>query len=72
MSFYKITLSIILIICYILIIYYIYILLGFQFISVVIVLNMLIACMANTFTKVTDNVNTEWIFGRTEVYKKNS
>ncbi|XP_036142396.1 short transient receptor potential channel 4 [Monomorium pharaonis] len=39
---------------------------SFQFISVVIVLNMLIACMANTFTKVTDNVNVEWIFGRTE------
>ena len=28
---------------------------------------MLIACMANTFIKVTDNVNVEWIFGRTEV-----
>ncbi|KYN39104.1 Short transient receptor potential channel 5 [Trachymyrmex septentrionalis] len=41
---------------------------SFQFISVVIVLNMLIACMANTFTKVTDNVNVEWIFGRTEAY----
>ncbi|XP_011630403.1 short transient receptor potential channel 6-like [Pogonomyrmex barbatus] len=39
---------------------------SFQIISVVIVLNMLIACMANTFTKVTDNVNVEWIFGRTE------
>lgn len=40
---------------------------GFQFISVVVVLNMLIACMSNTFTRVTDNVNVEWIFGRTEV-----
>ncbi|KAL6435384.1 hypothetical protein ACFW04_005397 [Cataglyphis niger] len=40
---------------------------SFQFISVVVVLNMLIACMANTFTRVTDNVNVEWIFGRTEV-----
>ncbi|KMQ97082.1 short transient receptor potential channel 5-like protein [Lasius niger] len=39
---------------------------SFQFISVVVVLNMLIACMANTFTRVTDNVNVEWIFGRTE------
>ncbi|KAM0727282.1 Short transient receptor potential channel 5 [Formica fusca] len=41
---------------------------SFQFISVVVVLNMLIACMANTFTRVTDNVNVEWIFGRTEAY----
>ncbi|XP_014479025.1 PREDICTED: short transient receptor potential channel 4-like [Dinoponera quadriceps] len=41
---------------------------GFQFITVVVVLNMLIACMANTFTRVTDNVNVEWIFGRTEAY----
>ncbi|XP_029161945.1 short transient receptor potential channel 5-like [Nylanderia fulva] len=41
---------------------------SFQFISVIVVLNMLIACMANTFTKVTDNVNVEWIFGRTEAY----
>ncbi|XP_070524885.1 short transient receptor potential channel 5 isoform X3 [Cardiocondyla obscurior] len=41
---------------------------SFQFISVIIVLNMLIACMSNTFTTVTDNVNVEWIFGRTEAY----
>ncbi|XP_014599080.1 PREDICTED: short transient receptor potential channel 5-like [Polistes canadensis] len=41
---------------------------SFEFISVVVVLNMLIACMTNTFTKVTDNVIVEWTFGRTEVY----
>ncbi|RLU21840.1 hypothetical protein DMN91_006216 [Ooceraea biroi] len=41
---------------------------SFEFISVIVVLNMLIACMANTFTRVTDNVNVEWIFGRTEAY----
>ncbi|XP_015588329.1 short transient receptor potential channel 4 [Cephus cinctus] len=41
---------------------------GFEFISVVVVLNMLIACMSNTFTKITDNVDVEWTFGRTEVY----
>ncbi|KAK2575805.1 hypothetical protein KPH14_007189 [Odynerus spinipes] len=41
---------------------------SFEFISVVVVLNMLIACMTNTFTKVTENVIVEWTFGRTEVY----
>ncbi|XP_012250635.2 short transient receptor potential channel 4-like [Athalia rosae] len=40
----------------------------FQFISVIVVLNMLIACMSNTFIQVTDNVGVEWTFGRTEVY----
>lgn len=40
---------------------------GFEFISVVVVLNMLIACMSNTFTQFTDNVAVEWTFGRTEV-----
>ncbi|XP_046608855.1 short transient receptor potential channel 4-like [Neodiprion virginianus] len=40
----------------------------FEFISVIVVLNMLIACMSNTFTKITDNVSVEWMFGRTEVY----
>ncbi|KAG7190878.1 hypothetical protein KM043_006939 [Ampulex compressa] len=41
---------------------------GYEFISVIVVLNMLIACMSNTFTKVTDNVIVEWTFGRTEAY----
>ncbi|XP_023289251.1 short transient receptor potential channel 5-like isoform X4 [Orussus abietinus] len=41
---------------------------GFEFISVVVMLNMLLACMTNTFTRVTQRVDVEWTFGRTEVY----
>ncbi|XP_014297897.1 short transient receptor potential channel 4 [Microplitis demolitor] len=41
---------------------------GFECISVIVVLNMLIACMSNTFTAFTRNVDIEWTFGRTEVY----
>ncbi|XP_061938714.1 short transient receptor potential channel 4-like [Apis cerana] len=41
---------------------------GFTFISVIMILNMLIACMSNTMTKVTENVLVEWTFGRTETY----
>lgn len=37
----------------------------------VIVLNMLIACMSNTFVRVTENVQMEWTFGRTEVINNN-
>ncbi|XP_063990042.1 short transient receptor potential channel 4-like isoform X2 [Diachasmimorpha longicaudata] len=40
---------------------------GFEFMTVIVVLNMLIACMSNTFTAFTDNVDVEWTFGRTEV-----
>ena len=40
---------------------------GFTFISVIVILNMLIACMSNTMTKITENVIVEWTFGRTEV-----
>ncbi|KAL0850291.1 hypothetical protein ABMA28_012127 [Loxostege sticticalis] len=40
----------------------------FEVISVIIVLNMLIATMSNTFQRVNDNVAIEWTFGRTEVY----
>ncbi|XP_073942520.1 short transient receptor potential channel 4-like isoform X2 [Choristoneura fumiferana] len=40
----------------------------FEVISVIVVLNMLIATMSNTFQRVINNVNTEWTFGRTEVY----
>lgn len=40
---------------------------GFEVISVIIVLNMLIATMSNTFQRVNDNVAIEWTFGRTEV-----
>lgn len=39
----------------------------YQFLAVVVVLNMLVACMANTFTKVIDNVSVEWVFARTKV-----
>ncbi|KOX80705.1 Short transient receptor potential channel 5 [Melipona quadrifasciata] len=41
---------------------------GFTFIGVIVILNMLIACMSNTMTKVTENVIVEWTFGRTETY----
>ncbi|GBP12134.1 Short transient receptor potential channel 5 [Eumeta japonica] len=41
---------------------------GFEVISVIVVLNMLIATMSNTFQRVNDNVAIEWTFGRTEVY----
>ena len=40
---------------------------GFEVISVIVVLNMLIATMSNTFQKVNDNVDIEWTFGKTEV-----
>uniref|UniRef100_A0A2H1W321 SFRICE_007723 n=1 Tax=Spodoptera frugiperda TaxID=7108 RepID=A0A2H1W321_SPOFR len=40
----------------------------FEVISVIVVLNMLIATMSNTFQRVTDNVDIEWTFGKTEVY----
>ncbi|XP_049947297.1 short transient receptor potential channel 4-like [Schistocerca serialis cubense] len=40
----------------------------FEVISVIVMLNMLIATMSNTFQKVTDNVAIEWTFGKTEVY----
>lgn len=39
----------------------------FEVISVIVMLNMLIATISNTFQKVTDNVDIEWTFGRTEV-----
>ncbi|CAG5087935.1 Similar to TRPC5: Short transient receptor potential channel 5 (Oryctolagus cuniculus) [Cotesia congregata] len=41
---------------------------SFECISVIVVLNMLIACMSNTFTAVTRNVDVEWTFARTKVY----
>ncbi|XP_013195311.2 short transient receptor potential channel 4 [Amyelois transitella] len=40
----------------------------FEVISVIVVLNMLIATMSNTFQRVNDNVAIEWTFGKTEVY----
>nr|CAD7580581.1 unnamed protein product [Timema californicum] len=38
----------------------------FEVMSVIVILNMLIATMSNTFTKVIDNVDIEWTFGRTQ------
>ncbi|KAJ0181108.1 hypothetical protein K1T71_003193 [Dendrolimus kikuchii] len=40
----------------------------FEVILVIVVLNMLIATMSNTFQRVTDNVAIEWTFRRTEIY----
>ncbi|XP_076229482.1 short transient receptor potential channel 4 [Nomia melanderi] len=40
----------------------------YMFIAVIVILNMLIACMSNTLTRVTENMIVEWTFGRTEVY----
>ena len=40
---------------------------AFIILSSVVILNMLIACMANTFTKVIDNIQIEWVFGRSQV-----
>ncbi|XP_068084233.1 short transient receptor potential channel 5 [Anabrus simplex] len=37
----------------------------FEVVSVIIILNMLIATICSTFQKVTDNVDVEWTFGRT-------
>ncbi|XP_076301374.1 LOW QUALITY PROTEIN: short transient receptor potential channel 4 [Lasioglossum baleicum] len=41
---------------------------AYTFIVVVLILNMLIACMSNTMTQVTENMIVEWTFGRTETY----
>ncbi|KAF2897538.1 hypothetical protein ILUMI_08636 [Ignelater luminosus] len=40
----------------------------FEVLTVIIILNMLIATMSNTFQRVTDNVDVEWTFGKTEFY----
>ncbi|XP_048006212.1 short transient receptor potential channel 4-like [Leguminivora glycinivorella] len=40
----------------------------FEVISVIVVLNMLIATMSNTYQRVINNVATEWTFGKTEMY----
>lgn len=39
----------------------------FEVICVIVILNMLIATMSNTFQMVTDNVDVAWTFGRMEV-----
>ncbi|KAF5297803.1 hypothetical protein FQA39_LY11952 [Lamprigera yunnana] len=40
----------------------------FEVLTVIILLNMLIATMSNTFQRVNDNTDVEWTFGRTEFY----
>lgn len=40
----------------------------FEVLTVIMILNMLIATMSNTFQRVTDNVAVEWVFGKTEFY----
>ncbi|XP_054275609.1 short transient receptor potential channel 5-like [Macrosteles quadrilineatus] len=40
----------------------------YEVLTVIVIMNMLIAAMSNTYQNVTDNVDVQWIFGRTEVY----
>ncbi|XP_018319395.1 short transient receptor potential channel 5-like [Agrilus planipennis] len=40
----------------------------FEFLTVIVILNMLIATMSHTFQTITDNVDIEWTFGKTEFY----
>lgn len=40
----------------------------FEVLTVIMILNMLIATMSNTFQRVTDNVDIEWTFGKTDFY----
>lgn len=40
----------------------------YEVLTVIVIMNMLIAAMSNTYQSVTDNVDVQWIFGRTEVY----
>ncbi|XP_050426946.1 short transient receptor potential channel 4-like [Adelges cooleyi] len=40
----------------------------FEVLMVIVMLNMLIAAMSDTFQRVVDNADYEWLFGRTEVY----
>lgn len=40
----------------------------FETLAVVVMLNMLVATMANTFQRVTGNSYVEWVFGRTRVF----
>lgn len=41
---------------------------AFEVLMVIVMLNMLIAAMSDTFQRVADNAEYEWLFGRTEVY----
>jgi len=40
----------------------------FEVLMVIVMMNMLIAAMSDTFQGVTDNAEYEWLFGRTQVY----
>lgn len=40
----------------------------FEVLSVIMILNMLVATMCNTFQRVIDNVDIEWTFGKTDLY----
>lgn len=40
----------------------------FEVLIVIMILNMLVATMCNTFQRVIDNVDIEWTFGKTDVY----
>lgn len=40
----------------------------FEVLTVIMILNMLVATMCNTFQKVIDNVDIEWTFGKTDLY----
>lgn len=40
----------------------------FEVLIVIMILNMLVATMCNTFQKVIDNVDVEWTFGKTDLY----
>jgi hypothetical protein len=41
---------------------------AFEVMMVIVMLNMLIASMSDTFERVADNAEYEWLFGRTKVY----
>jgi len=41
---------------------------AFEVFMVIVMLNMLIASLSNTFQRVVDNAEDEWLFGRTKVY----
>ncbi|XP_027845302.2 short transient receptor potential channel 6-like [Aphis gossypii] len=41
---------------------------AFEVLMVIVMMNMLIAAMSDTFQRVADNAEYEWLFGRTQVY----
>jgi len=40
----------------------------FEVLMVIVMMNMLVAAMSDTFQRVADNAEYEWLFGRTQVY----